>query len=75
MIKGDQGVLALVFRGRPFSFLALISTSASDLLALTSWTILRNCLMAMTGKLALTRTHGQNESILLARAISSAAAL
>lgn len=31
--------------------------------------------MAMTGKLTLTRTHGQNESILLARAISRAAAL
>lgn len=67
--------LALFLRGRPFSLRILISTSASHLLALYNWTPLIACLITMKGKLIPAIAHGIRESILLARAISSAEAL
>ena len=67
--------LVLDFLESPFASLDLMSTSASHLLALTSWITLMNCFAAMAGKLTMTMTQGQNEPILFARAISSAPAL
>jgi hypothetical protein len=60
--------------GNPASLLASRSPSASHLLALTNCTTLIICFPAMTGALTPAMTHGQNESILFARASSSAPA-
>ena len=63
------------FFGKP-SFLRFSrSPSASHLLALTSCTTLIICLPDMIGKDTPAMTHGHHESILLARASSSAPAL
>lgn len=66
---------AVLGLGRPFALLSCLSTSASHLLAFTSCTTLMTCFAAMMGKLTPASTQGTNESILLARASSSAAAL
>jgi hypothetical protein len=58
----------------PAFFLSFLSPSANHLLASTSCTTLTYCLKAMTGKLITQRTQGTVLSILLARAISIAAA-
>jgi hypothetical protein len=67
--------LFFFFLGNPAALRAATSPSANHLLALMSCTTLMICLAAMMGKLTMHRTQGQNESILLMRAISSAAAL
>lgn len=67
--------LIFLFLGKPAALLISKSPSASQRLALTSCTILMICFPNMTGKLTPAMTQGQNESILLARASSSAAAL
>lgn len=51
------------------------SPSPSHRLAFTSWTTLIICFPNITGKLTPANTQGQNESILFARASSSAPAL
>jgi hypothetical protein len=57
------------------AFRVAMSPSANHRLALTSCTILMNCLRAMTGAEIPVITHGQKLSSLLARASSSAPAL
>lgn len=64
-----------LFLGNPIALLACTSPSASHLLALTNWTTLIICFVAITGKLTPASTHGQKLSILFARASSSAPAL
>jgi hypothetical protein len=58
----------------PAFFLSFLSPSANHLLASTNCTTLTYCLNAMTGKLMMQRAQGTVLSILLARAISIAAA-
>lgn len=65
----------LLFRGRPAARRISRSPSASQRLALTSWTIFIHCFPNMMGKLTPAITQGQKESILFARASSSAPAL
>ena len=59
---------------KPAFFLSFLSPSASHLLASHSWTPLTYCLKSMTGALIITSAQGKLLSILLARAISMAAA-
>lgn len=65
----------LLFFGSPAALRISKSPSASHLLAFTNCTTLMICLPAMIGKLTPAITHGQKESILLARANSNAPAL
>ena len=58
----------------PAFFLSFLSPSANHLLASTNCTTLTYCLNAMTGKLMMQRAQGTVLSILLARALSIAAA-
>jgi len=67
--------LTLLFLGSPAARLISKSPSASQRLALTSWTMFIHCFPNMTGKLTPAITQGQKESILLALASSSAPAL
>jgi len=68
-------LLRLLFRGSPAARLIFKSPSANQRLALTNWTILIHCFPNIMGKLTPAITQGQKESILLARASSSAPAL
>jgi hypothetical protein len=72
-MAADQATIYLCL-SKPAFFLSFLSPSANHLLASTSCTIFTHCLNAMTGKLIMQITHGTVLSILLARAISIAAA-
>jgi len=67
--------LFFLFLGRPAALLNSMSPSANHRLALANCTTLRICLKNMTGKLIPARIQGTVESILFARASSSAPAL